>query len=78
MIQAIISNRIYQVKKLIAEGDDVNQKDAERRSPLHLAAFVGSSEITSLLLKNGARVNARDKELVTPLHRACRLVKYDK
>ena len=46
-------------------------KDAEKRSPLHAAAYCGDPEITELLLMSGARVNTKDNRWLTPLHRAC-------
>uniref|UniRef100_A0A8D0D5R9 Ankyrin repeat domain 44 n=1 Tax=Sander lucioperca TaxID=283035 RepID=A0A8D0D5R9_SANLU len=45
-------------------------QDAEKRTPLHAAAFLGDAEITELLILSGARVNAKDNMWLTPLHRA--------
>lgn len=49
------------------------------RTPLHLAAEVGSIELMSMLLEKGADINrpARRRVLRTPLQRACELGSYD-
>jgi hypothetical protein len=39
-------------------------------TPLHLAAYLGATEIAELLLANHADVNAQRKDRVTPLHLA--------
>ena len=54
------------VKQHLAAGADVNVKDDEVGTPLHLAA-VFSKEVTELLIANGADVNAKDKYGGTPL-----------
>uniref|UniRef100_A0A8C6L2I1 Ankyrin repeat domain 44 n=1 Tax=Nothobranchius furzeri TaxID=105023 RepID=A0A8C6L2I1_NOTFU len=55
---------------LIYKSEDINALDAEKRTPLHAAAFLGDAEITELLILSGARVNAKDNMWLTPLHRA--------
>jgi ankyrin repeat protein len=40
----------------------VNGLDAERRSPLHAAAFCREGDISELLIMGGARVNAKDSK----------------
>ena len=53
---------------------NVNQKFDEYedcRTPLHLAAFTGRTEVVRLLLERGADVNAKnEKGGETPLHNA--------
>jgi ankyrin repeat protein len=58
------------VKQAIADGIDVNTKDKNGTTPLHLAAIQGHTEIAELLIANGADVNAKDDGGLTPLHQA--------
>ena len=46
---------------------DVNTSDYDNRSPLHLAASTGQTEVVTLLLANSANVNALDRNNGTPL-----------
>jgi ankyrin repeat protein len=47
---------------------NVNEKDDDGRTPLHLTAFNKQYEFMKLLLENGADVNAKDETGSTPLH----------
>ena len=71
LMQAIIRGNADEVRSLIYRRCDVNEQDVEKRTPLHLAAFMGNVEITILLILNGARVNCKDSQWLTPIHRAC-------
>jgi len=59
-----------EVKKLIAEGYDPNQKDRNGWVPLHFAAQERSAEAASALLEAGAHVDEADGDGNTPLWRA--------
>jgi ankyrin repeat protein len=61
---------IEEVKKLLKEGVDVNQKGEGLAVALHSAALTGRTEIASLLLDHGANIEARSKTQETPLHLA--------
>ena len=52
---------------LIAKGADVNMKDVEGVTPLHLAADRGHTEVVELLITKGAEVNAQSDGGNTPL-----------
>jgi ankyrin repeat protein len=67
---AVIAGDIARIRELIDAGADVNAKDALDRTPLHLAAFHGRTEIIDLLIAHGADVNARDLTATSPLHAA--------
>ncbi|KAF4518750.1 hypothetical protein B566_EDAN006154 [Ephemera danica] len=72
LVKAVVAGDTEEVCYLIAQKEDVNYLDSEKRSPLHVAAFCGFSRIIEVLIDNGARVNAKDTRWLTPLHRAYR------
>ena len=55
---------------LIRHGADVDAKDGNQSTPLHLALSSWSPETVRLLIEQGADVNARDGNDKTPLHLA--------
>ena len=67
---AVIAGDIARIREMLDAGADVNAKDGLDRTPLHLAAFHGRTEIIDLLVAHGADVNARDLTATPPLHAA--------
>lgn len=71
LMQAVKANNAAQVRQLIARGVDVNAADASGDVPLIMAAYLGHTEITRLLLEAGADVRAVDSGMkATALHAA--------
>lgn len=73
--EAIIRGKIDIVKALLQYGADPNRLIDDPNCPfdgtaLHVAAYMGETEIAYLLLKNMADVNARGSAGQTPLHAA--------
>ena len=53
LIDAIVKNDVAEVKRLLETGADVNAKDENGWTPLHLAARKGYTGIVKLLRKHG-------------------------
>jgi ankyrin repeat protein len=54
---------------LLEHGANVNAKDVDHWTPLHLAAENGHFELCRTLLENNADLNAQTSDGETPLHR---------
>ena len=58
------------VELLINLGANLNEKDGEGWTALHLSSYSGKIEIVKLLIDKGADINAQDVDGETPLNRA--------
>jgi ankyrin repeat protein len=58
--ERIWEGQIEEVANLLGGGADPNQRDEVGRSPLLIAAIVGSAGITRLLVEAGAHVESQD------------------
>ena len=58
-----------EAQALVDVGEDVNQRDLWKVTPLHWVVFHDRLEVAQFLLENGAQVNARDENGNTPLHK---------
>ena len=65
--QDVIEGNVALVRRELSKGVDVNQKNDEGRTPLHLAAGIANKKIADLLIEKGANINSRDKRGFTPL-----------
>lgn len=66
---AVRRGQVENVRNLIGR-EDIEARDFQGRTPLHIAVLSGHDAIVELLLRNGADVNARDQWGITPLRRA--------
>lgn len=70
-MKAVRRNDIAGVRKMIAQGVDVDALDPNGDAPLVMAAYQGHTEIVQLLLEAGADVSAVDPGMkATALHAA--------
>src|SRR6266702_4559271 len=59
----------HEFAKLLFERDvDVNARDKDQATPLHLASYYGHVDAAEVLLDHGAQANAEDIRGQTPLH----------
>ena len=59
------------VRSLLACGANPNKRDADGRTPLHVAAALARAEIAELLIRGGADVDGRNGAGATVLHTVC-------
>jgi ankyrin repeat protein len=72
LLGIINSSDIEQVKLLISQGVDINVKNNNGLTALHLVARGGRKDVVELLIDNGADVNNKTNNGMTPLHQASR------
>jgi ankyrin repeat protein len=67
---AILYGHLGKVRALLELEPDIKARDADTRTPLHLAARAGDPEVIRPLLEYGAELHANDKRGNTVLHYA--------
>ncbi|XP_057764132.1 integrin-linked protein kinase 1-like [Salvia miltiorrhiza] len=65
------------IKELLDSGTDVNFRDIDNRTALHVAACQGFADVANLLLQNGAHVDLKDRWGGTPLADAIHYKNHD-
>ena len=64
---AAVMGQTEAAELLLQQGADVNGRNRDGNTALHLAVFLGRAETAELLLKSGADVNARNDDGATPV-----------
>jgi len=70
LIQAVISGKFFNVRRILGKGADVNAKDSNGYTALHHAAKKNDKKIIKELLDRRADINAKDLAGKTALHYA--------
>ena len=70
IVRASAKGDLAQVKKLLAEGADINSADSKGRTALIEAAWGGYIDVVKLLIEQGADVDCADMSGFSPLMRA--------
>ena len=70
LLQATEAGDVVQMAALLAQGAEVNARNAHGWTPLHVAAAGGDPAVVALLLQHGADVHAQSHIGITPLDNA--------
>lgn len=74
LFQAAEEGNCLAILRLIRQGTDVNARNGEKMTPLHVAALNGRDRAVNALREKGADVNAREPSCgSTPLHMAAHI-----
>lgn len=71
LLTAVSSNEVTEVRQLINQGADLDERNYETHTPLMIAALLGNREIVEMLLAAGADVDARRDDRRTALLLLC-------
>ena len=63
---AVTAGQTEAAELLLQHGADINGRNRDGNTALHLAVFLGRAETADLLLKNGADVNSKNDDGATP------------
>ncbi|CAM9963106.1 unnamed protein product [Ectocarpus sp. 12 AP-2014] len=67
LMVAVIEGHVRMTRVLVGLGMDMEEKDAEGRTALHLAALLRRADVVRCLRKLGARVRTTDHKRSTPV-----------
>ena len=68
LFESIRQNNIDNVRRLIAQGVEINIKDDKERAPIHLAAWHGYRELLEVLIRHKADVHSKAADGFTAVH----------
>jgi len=68
LLNSVKKGELSKVRDLIKRGANVNIKDKDGKTPLHIAVENNYEDIVKVLIQNNADVNIKDNNGNTPLH----------
>jgi ankyrin repeat protein len=68
LFKAVIDGHLPVARKLIANGLDINSRDSDRNTALHVAAITGQADAAHDLIRLDADIDSRNSDLKSPLH----------
>jgi len=68
LFSAVFAGDANQVKLQLSRDADVNARDRQTLTPLHVALWYRHKGVAEVLIDKGADINAKDKSGYTPLH----------
>lgn len=77
LIYAVKNDRLHLFKELLKMGENVNIKNSDGDTALHLACSLGKYAFVLCILEYGADINSRNRSLYIPLHYACESCRLD-
>jgi ankyrin repeat protein len=77
LIRAVRQGKSTDVEKALSDGADPNCGNELFRTPLHIAAHLGSIRMIHALVSRGAQINVKDDEDWPPLFHAANMDHYD-
>ncbi|MEO0588049.1 MAG: ankyrin repeat domain-containing protein [Planctomycetota bacterium] len=66
-----VEERVATIRRLVAEGYDVNVRDSQGFTPLHFAVQSHDADAAATLIELGAEIDPQDAFGNSPLWRAC-------
>jgi ankyrin repeat protein len=76
LLESVSKGELSKVKDFVNKGADINIKNKDGKTPLHIAVENNYEDIIKFLLENKADVNVKDNEGNTPLHIAIKKGNY--
>ena len=62
LMRAAHTGDVAEIRRLVADGADLEARDGSRRTPLHIAAFASQDDALAALAEAGADMNALDNQ----------------
>lgn len=70
LLNASLHGNVQDIKKAMAQGANINCKNANGDTPLNMVAKLSYYNLVKFFVDNGADVNTSNNDLITPLHYA--------